>query len=77
LPAEALNPISLNALLFDMNAYAGAGSVLGVIDLTTFWSLAVMAIGYKVWTKTSMAMSIITVTVPYVIFYSAWLWMVS
>ncbi|WP_196137418.1 YIP1 family protein [Aliikangiella sp. G2MR2-5] len=69
---DSLNPISLNALFFNLSPGTGMGSLLSNIDLVTFWSWAIMAIGYQTWTKCSTAKAWIITLLPYVVVYSVW-----
>jgi len=66
---ETLNPLSLNALFFDLNAIDGLGNILATTDITIFWSIVLMTIGYAKWTESSMAKSFGIVILPYAIYY--------
>ncbi|TQV75448.1 hypothetical protein FLL45_11040 [Aliikangiella marina] len=66
---ETLNPLSLNALFFDFNAMEGVGNILASTDISIFWSIALMTIGYAKWTESSIGKSLGIVLVPYVIYY--------
>lgn len=72
LAPEALNPLTLNTLLFQLpagNAWAG---LLNSINLTMIWSIVVAVIGFRVWMKKSTLTSIIVVLAPYVVIYGIW-----
>ncbi len=72
IPPDSLNPLSLNELIFGMDSSKGLGKLLSSIHLAQFWSLAVMVIGYKVWTKSTMANAATIVLLPFVLFYAGW-----
>ncbi|PCI70357.1 MAG: hypothetical protein COB38_07380 [Gammaproteobacteria bacterium] len=69
---ETLNPLSLNDLFFGFDASKGAGKMLSSIDLTKFWSMYIMIIGYQKWTGKSMASSATVVLIPFVGIYGIW-----
>ncbi|MGB0496522.1 MAG: YIP1 family protein [Kangiellaceae bacterium] len=69
---ETLNPISLNDLFFNYDATQGVGKMLASLDLTKFWSMYIMIIGYQKWTNKSMANSASIVLIPFVAIYSIW-----
>lgn len=65
---ENLNPLSLNALFFGLDALKGAGSILASIDLSVFWSIILMTIGYSQWTGKKQTISFLIVVAPFAIF---------
>jgi hypothetical protein len=69
---NSLNPISLNSLFFDLSPFSGLGSMLTTIDLSTFWTVGLMIIGYKSWTESSLSKSIMIVLTPYIIVFGIW-----
>ena len=69
---DALNPLSLNELIFGLESSQGLGKLLSTIHLPQIWSLAIMVIGYNVWTKKSMSSSAMIVLLPFVLFYVGW-----
>jgi len=69
---ETLNPLSLNDLFFGMDATQGAGKMLASLDLTKFWSMYIMIIGYQKWTAKSMQTSATVVLIPFVGIYGIW-----
>lgn len=72
LAPEDLNMLSLNYLLFHLplsNPWAGLASI---IDLTTFWSMALSTIGLKAWAGRSTATCMTVAVLPYVIIYALW-----
>jgi len=48
---ESINPLSLNELIFHLDPTHGWGKIFTTIDLSYFWTIALMSIGYTVWTK--------------------------
>jgi len=69
---ETLNPLSLNDLFFGLDATKGAGKMLASLDLTKFWSMYIMIIGYKKWTDKSMSISATVILIPFVGIYAIW-----
>ncbi|MBV1908690.1 MAG: YIP1 family protein [Kangiellaceae bacterium] len=69
---DALNPLSLNELIFGLDPSKGIGKLLSTIHLPQLWSLAIMVIGYSVWTKKSTSASSMIVLTPFVLFYVGW-----
>lgn len=72
---ESINQLSLNELFFGLNPVEGLGNILASTDLTLFWSIALMTIGYAKWTEKSQAKSFFIVILPYVIFYAVRIFM--
>ena len=72
IPFESLNPISLNELFFNLDPTVGLGKMLGSLDLTKFWSMYIMIIGYQKWTGKSMQASATVVLIPFVAIYGIW-----
>jgi hypothetical protein len=72
LAPEDLNMVSLNYLLFHLPMSSPWANLLGNIDLLTFWTCALAAIGLKAWTGRPMATCAIIASAPYVIVYGLW-----
>lgn len=72
LAPEDLNMVSLNYLLFHLPVSNHWASLVGSIDLTTFWSMALATIGLKAWTGRSTGTCLAVVLLPYVIIYGLW-----
>ena len=70
---EALNPLSLNELIFNMDATKGIGAVLAGTSITAFWSFALMVIGYAKWTGKSTAISTAIIFALYAVTYGIWI----
>lgn len=69
---EALNPLTLNQLLFQFPMGHPWQALLDSIALTTLWSIAVAVIGFEVWTRRSQATALAVVLLPYVVIYGGW-----
>lgn len=69
---ETLNPLSLNDLFFGLDANEGAGKMLASLDLTKFWSMYIMIVGYQKWTGKSISSSSIVVLIPFIGIYGIW-----
>jgi hypothetical protein len=73
---EDLNMASLNYLVFHLpltNPWAG---LLGGIDLTMFWSLALATLGLKAWTGRPASTCALVALLPYLLIYglyAAWI----
>ncbi len=72
IPPDALNPLSLNQLLFEFPSSNGIGKLLETIHLPQIWSLVVMIIGYKVWTNKSSNVSTAIILAPFILIYAIW-----
>jgi hypothetical protein len=69
---EAINPLSLNELIFNIDSTKGLGAVLAGTSITAFWSFALMVIGYAKWTGKSTAVSVAIIFALYAITYGIW-----
>jgi hypothetical protein len=72
LAPEDLNMASLNYLVFHLPMTNPWASLVGSIDLTMFWSIALAVLGLKVWTGRSTATCLTIAVLPYVIVYGLW-----
>jgi len=61
--------LTLNELFFGLNPIKGAGSILASTDISIFWILALMTIGYSRWTDKTLAKSFFIVSLPFVFYY--------
>lgn len=78
IPFEALNPLSLNELIFHYEAGSPMAGVFNALSIPLFWSLILTIIGYEVWGKASRTTATITVLAPTVVIYGGWLaWAMS
>lgn len=69
---ESINPLSLNELFFNLEAHQGLGKMLAQLHLATFWTIAIMILGYQEWTKKSMGTSVAVVLIPFILIYGIW-----
>ncbi len=67
---EAINPISLNALFFQLDPEESTAAILASVDITVFLTLTLMTLGYANWTETSRTKSFTIISVPFIAFYS-------
>ncbi|MGB9109211.1 MAG: YIP1 family protein [Telluria sp.] len=72
LAPEDLNMASLNYLVFHLPMSHPWASLVGSIDLTMFWSIALAVIGLKAWTGRSTATCVTVALLPYAIVYGLW-----
>lgn len=72
LAPEALNPLTLNTLLFQLPSGSAWAGMLNSINLTMIWSIVVAVIGFRVWMNKSTVTSAIVVLAPYVVIYGIW-----
>lgn len=70
-PAQ-LDPASLNQLFFHLPSTAGWGKLLDAVPLPAFWSYFLMVIGFRNWTSSTGATSILLPLAPYILFYAGW-----
>lgn len=67
-----LNPVSLNQLLFHYDMVHPLSTLMDTLNLTTFWNIFLLVVGFKVWAKVKTSTAILVVVIPYVLIYSAW-----
>ena len=72
LAPEALNPLTLNMLVFHLPASNPWAGLLNAINITSLWAAVVAIIGYKVWTAKSTLTSVIVVLLPQVVIFGGW-----
>ncbi|MET1254677.1 YIP1 family protein [Aliikangiella maris] len=65
----SVNPLSLNELIFGLDGMKGAGKILASTDISIFWTIALLTIGYAQWTKKSFIKSFLIVILPYAAYY--------
>lgn len=66
---DQLSYTSLNTLLFHLPNGHALYSVLQWIDIAMLWSLALLVLGVRLWTKGSWLKAALTVLLPYIIIY--------
>lgn len=69
---ESLSVTSLNALLFHLPLTSSWARLLGGIDVTFFWTLALAGLGVSLWTNRPYAKSLGIAAVPYIVVYGLW-----
>ena len=72
LAPEDLNMASLNYLIFHLPVTHPWASLVGSMDLTMFWSIALAVLGLKAWTGRSTGTCVIVAVLPYLIIYGLW-----
>lgn len=73
LPLEAMDPLTLDALIFNFSYENSLKSLAGSINLMHLWGYFLMVIGFSVWTKKSMLTSAIIALGPIVAIYLVFL----
>jgi hypothetical protein len=73
IPVEALNPATLNQLLFRLEASHPFASLLESLSVPLAWNLALLVIGYQAWTGTARGPALRIVLLPYALVYGIWL----
>jgi len=72
LAPDALNPLTLNFLLFHVPATSPWAGLLNAINIPSLWATLVAIIGYKVWTAKSTPTSAFIVLLPQIVIYGIW-----
>jgi hypothetical protein len=72
-PVEALNPTTLNQLLFQLETSHPFVSLLESLSIPLVWNLVLLVIGYQVWTGTPRGPAMRIVLIPYAAIYGIWL----
>jgi hypothetical protein len=72
LAPEDMNMVSLNYLVLHLSASSPWAALANGIDLTSLWSIALAAIGFKAWTGRSTAACVTVAVLPYAIIYGIW-----
>lgn len=73
MPLEALNPLTLNQLLFHYETGHPLAGLLETVSVPMVWGTVLMVIGYRVWTGVSRATALRVVLAPYAVVYGIWL----
>ena len=66
---EKINPLSFNELFFNLDAVQGVGNILASADITLFWVIGLMIIGYAKWTESSYGKALSIILGPYFILF--------
>ncbi|MGB9430089.1 MAG: YIP1 family protein [Gammaproteobacteria bacterium] len=69
----ALDVTSLNTLLFHLPMSHPLMGVAASVRLTWFWTLALMVLGFALWTRKSLGKSALIVLIPWVLIYVLWI----
>ena len=67
---ETLNPLSLNELFFSLDPSHGMGAILASTDISIFWILTIMTLGYAKWTQRAYFNSFLLVSAPLLAYYA-------
>ncbi|MFC5459893.1 YIP1 family protein [Massilia niabensis] len=67
-----LNPVSLNQLLFHYDMTHPLSTLMDTLNLTTFWNIFLLVIGFQVWAKVKRSTAILVVLVPFALIYGGW-----
>lgn len=73
IPVEALNPASLNQLLFQLEASHPFAGLLESLSVLLVWNLVLLVVGYQAWTGTPRSAALRIVVLPYAVIYGIWL----
>lgn len=69
---SALNPVSLNQLLFHYDIAHPLASLMDTVSLMTFWTMFLLMIGFETWAKVKRSTAILVVLIPYLLVYGLW-----
>jgi len=72
LAPEALNPLTLNSLVFHVPTGTPYFTLLSSINVVMVWSIVVAAIGFGRWTGKGAGTSYTVAALPYVVIFGAW-----
>lgn len=69
---EALNPLSVNQLLFGFERGEPWAALLASLNITTAWSTALLVLGLRLWTQRPVATCVFAAILPLLAIYGAW-----
>lgn len=72
-PPEALNPTTLNQLVFHFESTHPFAGMLESLSIPVIWGTVLMVIGYQAWTGVSRATAVRVMLLPFVVVYGIWL----
>jgi hypothetical protein len=72
LAPEDMSMVSLNYLLLHVPMSSPWASFANALDLTSLWSIALAAIGLKVWTGRGTGTCVTVAVLPYLLVYGIW-----
>lgn len=67
-----LNPLSLNQLLFHYEMSNPLAGPTDTLNILSFWSMALLVIGFEVWAKVKRTTAAAVVLIPYAIIFAGW-----
>ena len=70
---DAVNPFSLNSLIFDVGLASPFRGIVTQIDLFMLWSWVLITIAYKQFSKRSYGHAALVALAPYVLVYGIWI----
>lgn len=77
LSQQELSPLSLQSLFLHAEPGSSWATWGNSLNLVTFWILALMVVGFRRWTGSSLAKSTIVVLAPWVLLYGIWALVIS
>jgi len=72
---DQLNPLTINNLFFHLGFESSLKPLLDSLDITLFWTIGLLVLGYKIFTNKSWTSSTIIILFPFVLVYGIWLLM--
>ena len=72
LAPDALNPLSLSPLLPGLDETSPWQGLLNSINLTTLWSIGLLAFGLHLWTGRKVSAAVGAATLPFAAVYALW-----
>jgi len=69
---EQLSVTNLNALVFHLPLSDSWGKLLNGLDLSLFWSVALMGLGVAQWTERRYGKALAIAAAPYLVLYGLW-----
>jgi hypothetical protein len=69
---EELNAVSLNQLWFHLPATSAWRTYFESISLISIWTMVLMVLGYRAWSKASTQSAAMVVLIPHILVYGTW-----
>jgi hypothetical protein len=69
---SSLNPVSLNQLVFHYDMMHPLATLMDTLNLTTFWSLFLLVVGFETWATVKRSTAILVVLIPNLVVYGLW-----
>jgi hypothetical protein len=70
---EGLNLLSLNFLIAHLPADHAWAGLMNSLSLTTFWTMFLTFVGFRVWTDRSAVSCAIATAIPFAVIYGIWI----